>query len=128
MTMALMSTPHTKNNSENSNSRPAFIRLPKAGQRCIYTGLTRSYLNFLTLASPANGYKPWVKSHVVRQDNSKTRGVRLIDFEDLLRHIRSQPSEIQDKLTGRNKCVPEAFAEGEVNEEEEGGAEMVVRK
>jgi len=68
--------------------RPEFIRLPKAGTRCPYTGLSRSSLNELLLASPANDFKPPVRS-VVQKKRYATRGIRLIHFASLINHLES---------------------------------------
>jgi len=69
--------------------RPEFIRLPKSGTPCPHCGLSRSTLNSCILPSAANGYKPPVHSHVLRQPG-RLRGIRLIDFESLCAYIRSQ--------------------------------------
>jgi hypothetical protein len=71
---------------------PEFIRLPKAGDRCPITGLSRSALNQLILACPANDFKPPVKSFVLRQRGART-GIRLIDHKSLVDHIRAHPQE-----------------------------------
>jgi hypothetical protein len=73
---------------------PEFLRLPKPGQLCPYTGLTRSFLNELILPTPRNNGKPPVRSFCLRQKGAKT-GVRLIDFADLKRHIRQHPQETE---------------------------------
>src|SRR4051812_29036819 len=56
--------------------RPEFIRLPKSGTMCPYSGLSRSTLNSLILGCAANGYKPPVRSHLLRQ-HGRLKGVRL---------------------------------------------------
>ena len=68
---------------------PEFIRLPKTGTLCPYTGLTRSKLNELVLACPANEYKPQVKSVCLRQKGA-IKGIRLVVFESLLNYLRQQ--------------------------------------
>lgn len=67
---------------------PEFLRLPPAGQRCPFCGLSRSALNALILPSPLNGNKPPVKSFCLRQRGAKT-GIRLIDYASLAAHIRA---------------------------------------
>jgi hypothetical protein len=59
-----------------------FLRLPRVGQRCPVTGLSRATLNAWILPSAANGFKPPVKSFVIRQPGSKT-GVRIISYPHL---------------------------------------------
>ena len=71
--------------------RPEFCRLPQPGSKCPHTGLSRSALNALILPSEENGYNPPVKSFVLRKTGAKT-GIRLIDFQSLVEHIRSQPA------------------------------------
>lgn len=70
-----------------ANAKPEFMRLPQPGGRCFYTGLSRSYLNELILPNEQNGYKPPVRSFVLRRKGAST-GVRLIDAESLFNYIR----------------------------------------
>jgi hypothetical protein len=65
---------------------PETIRLPKVGGHDPYFGMTRSALNELILPTPQNGFKPSVRSFVLRRKGSRT-GIRLIDYQDLRRHI-----------------------------------------
>ena len=67
-------------------SRPEFVRLPKAGGRCPWTGLTRSALNELVL-----GDRPLVES-VVLSRRGAVRGIRLIHFSSLLRFLHQRMS------------------------------------
>lgn len=67
---------------------PEFIRLPPPGSRCPFTGLSRSAINQWILPCPANGFKPLVKSFVIRQKGAKT-GIRLVDYSSLMTFIRS---------------------------------------
>lgn len=71
---------------------PATIQLPKVGRRCSVSGLSRSALNALILPCSANGYKPAVKSIVVKQKHA-TRGIRLIVVESLLAYLKSLETE-----------------------------------
>ena len=64
---------------------PEFLRLPRSGQRCPVSGLSRSKLNELILGS-----KPAVKSVVLRKRGT-TRGIRLIDAASLVQFLRQQP-------------------------------------
>jgi len=67
-------------------SGPEYIRLPRARERDPLFGLSRGYLNFLILPSNANGYKPPVKSCVLRRRGART-GVRLIEVKSLRDYI-----------------------------------------
>lgn len=78
---------------------PEFIRLPPPGSRCPYTGLSRSTLNQLILATEANGFTPPVRSHVLRKKGAKT-GVRLVVFSDLLNFIRGLPAGTEAPTMG----------------------------
>lgn len=62
---------------------PEFIRLPKTGDRCPFTGLSRATLNELILGSAAP-----VKSVVLRGRGS-TRGIRLIITDSLFAYLHS---------------------------------------
>lgn len=61
---------------------PEYIRLPRAGERDPYFGLSRSYLNELVLSCKANNFRPLVKSAVLRRRGAKT-GVRLVHLQSL---------------------------------------------
>jgi hypothetical protein len=65
---------------------PEFVRLPKPGTLCPYTGLTRGTLNSWILPMKSNGFKPPVKSYVIRRRGART-GVRVIQYESLRRWI-----------------------------------------
>lgn len=70
------------------SDKPEWIRLPKPGERCIYTGLSRSTLNELTIPSDANDYRPPVRSAVIKKRGAM-RGIRLISFDSLMHYIES---------------------------------------
>lgn len=70
------------------HQRPRWIRLPKTGMRCPYSGLSRSKLNQLVLATEANDYRPLVRSKSCNQPG-KIRGVRLIDYISLMDYLDS---------------------------------------
>jgi hypothetical protein len=70
------------------STRPEFIRLAAPGQKCPYTGLSRSGLNSLVLPTAQNRFKPPVRSFVLRRPGAKT-GVRLIDYEALVAYVRN---------------------------------------
>ncbi len=76
-----------KHTSQQAN-QPEFIRLPRPGRRCDWTGLSRSKLNELILPCEANGNNPPVKSVSLRKRGSR-RGTRLICLESLLAYLRA---------------------------------------
>jgi site-specific DNA recombinase len=61
---------------------PLYIRLPKPGQLCPLTGMTRSALNELILASERNNYQPPVESKSLRKREGG-KGTRLIVWQSL---------------------------------------------
>lgn len=67
--------------SAQSHALPVWIRLPKPGTMCPYTGLSRSAINGLIL-----GPNPPVRSVSLRQ-RFALRGTRLIHFQSLLDYI-----------------------------------------
>ena len=66
---------------------PEWIRLPKPGTLCSWTGLSRAKLNELILSNQANNFKPPVKSICLRKRGA-TRGTRLILLESLMDYLR----------------------------------------
>ena len=88
-------TPHhtyfkrqTPVNQLSNPKQPEWIRLPRAGERCPYSNLSRSTLNNLILPCKANKNCPPVKSSVLRQKGA-TRGVRLIHRASLMAYIET---------------------------------------
>ena len=71
---------------ELTSVKPEFIRLPKSGTRCPYTGLSRSKLNQLVLPCKENDFKPPVESKVLRKRGT-IRGTRLIVFDSLMNYL-----------------------------------------
>ena len=69
--------------------KPEFIRLPKPGQRCPYTGLARTTMSELTVPGPVNDYRPPVRSTLLRRRGA-TRGIRLIDYDSLIQFLSAQ--------------------------------------
>jgi hypothetical protein len=65
--------------------RPEYIRLPRSGQLCAWTGLSRGKLNELILTRPDRPVPP-VKSFSAI-DATKRKGVRLIVLESLLGYL-----------------------------------------
>ena len=84
--------------------RPEFIRLPKPGTLCPWTGLSRSKLNELILPSPLNGHRPPVRSVSLR-NRGQIRAVRLINFDSLMAYLRSL------EVAGDDGGIEEATAE-----------------
>jgi hypothetical protein len=82
------------------NHKPEFIRLPKPGTLCQWTGLSRSKLNELILPSPVNSYRPPVRSISLR-NRGQVKAVRLIVLDSLISYLRSledsQPVEFGDQ-------------------------------
>jgi len=66
--------------------KPEWLRLPAPGNRCRFTGLSRSTLNELTIAGVANGGLPPVKSVVLRKRGA-LRGIRLINYDSLMQYL-----------------------------------------
>lgn len=75
--------------------RPEWLRLPKSGQRCPISGLSRSALNSAILPNKANGYKPQVLSRQIKSHKLASRGQRLVNVDSLLEFIAAQPSGFQ---------------------------------
>ena len=71
-----------------SKNLPEFIRLPKVGQRCPLTGLSRTGLNELILPCSANNFRPPVRSVCLRKRGAAT-GTRLISTDSLLEYLHS---------------------------------------
>lgn len=76
--------------SESAGDEPLYIRLPKPGQRCSRTGMTRSALNELILPTERNSYRPQVESKCLRKREGG-KGTRLIVWQSLKEYLaRSQ--------------------------------------
>jgi len=71
---------------QNVTYEPITIRLPRQGQRCPWTGLTRSALNDLVLPAKGNQFSPPVKSNLFKTKKNSS-GIRLIDFQSLKRFL-----------------------------------------
>src|SRR5438552_3926332 len=74
--------------ASNPRQSPEFIRLPKSGTKCPHCSLARSQLNSYILPTAQNGFKPPVRSHLLRQCGKK-QGVRVIHYQSLCDFIRS---------------------------------------
>jgi len=71
---------------------PEFLRLPKPGRLCPFTGLSRSKINELILPCPANDWKPPVKSISLRKKGS-VRGCRLIVYDSFISYLKTKLNE-----------------------------------
>jgi len=65
--------------------RPEYIRLPRPGQNCVWTGLTRGKLNDLILPRQDSPVPP-VKSFNATEPG-KRRGTRLIVLQSLMDYL-----------------------------------------
>ena len=65
---------------------PLFVRLPKAGEHCPISGLTRGVLNTLILPMRVNNFAPPVKSISLKKPGAK-RACRLISYESLRSYL-----------------------------------------
>jgi hypothetical protein len=72
--------------------KPEWIRLPRPGDRDRLTGLSRSSLCDLAVPGKNNDFRPPVKSVLLRKRNA-TRGIRLINFDSLIAHLRELETE-----------------------------------
>ena len=73
-----------------SGHLPAYVRLPRKGDREFYTGLSTTALNRLVLPSKENNFKPPVISKLVLIGRNQSGGTRLVNLQLLLRYIESQ--------------------------------------
>lgn len=69
---------------------PAYIRLPRFGQKCPFTGLSRSALDLLTRAQPLNNFRPPVRSKLLKQ-TGRNSGIKLIDYRSLRIYLDGLP-------------------------------------
>lgn len=69
-------------------AKPETIRLPKVGQTCPWTGLSRAKLNELILPTELNKFTPPVVSYVIKERPDCKTGIRLIDFVSLMVFVR----------------------------------------
>lgn len=81
---------------ENINIKPEYIRLPTRGL-CPFTGLSRSKLYELILASETNNYSPPVKSVSLRK-KGQIKGTRLIVLQSLLDYLKNEVETFQKSI------------------------------
>ena len=77
---------HSRNDDLQPGVEPLTIRLPRTGERCPWTGLTRSAMNELVLPCKANRFSPPVRSCVIKAAG-RSRGIRLIIFGSLKKFL-----------------------------------------
>ncbi len=82
--MALVNLSPAKEGNIKLNNWPAYVRLPRTGKRCEWTGLSRSSMSELVLGSDAP-----VVSVMLRKEGA-SRGIRLVHFDSLLNHLHSK--------------------------------------
>jgi hypothetical protein len=75
---------------------PAYIRLPRFGDRCPHTGLTRSAMDALTRPQESNEFRPPVKSKILKMAGQKS-GVKLIDYRSLRAYLDNLPDVRREK-------------------------------
>lgn len=78
-------------------TKAEFMRLPPSGQNDPIFGLKRTFLNSLILPCAENGWRPPVKSIVLRKKRSR-KGVRLIEIASLREYIREQARAESEEL------------------------------
>ena len=83
---------------------PEFIRLPKPGTLCRWTGLSRSKLNELILPSPLNSFKPPVRSLSLR-NRGQIKAVRLIVLDSLLGYLRGLLEQQSNENNGEHSTA-----------------------
>jgi hypothetical protein len=86
--------------------RPVWIRLPKKGSRCPFSGLSRTSLNELILPCEANGGKPPVRSFCQKVRRDQIRGTRLVSYDSLMAYLSAQADK-------ENGCKPPASSDGQ---------------
>ena len=75
-----------------------WIRLPRPGNRCPLTGLSRSTLAELVRPCERNAYAPPVESRLLKRKHA-ARGVLLINRASLLAFIDGQPAPTRAEAT-----------------------------
>jgi hypothetical protein len=74
--------------------KPEWIRMPGFGDRCPYTGLTRTQMDHLVRKQEWNHFDPPVESRILRIDGGEgRRGTRLINYASLLEYLAGLPDE-----------------------------------
>jgi hypothetical protein len=71
--------------------QPEFIRLPRNGERCPYSSLTRTAMDQLVRPQAFNDFNPPVESRIVRSGQGR-RGSVFISYRSLMAYLSSQPT------------------------------------
>lgn len=82
---------HDKPHSTPSNTGvlPEFIRIPRVGQRCPHSGLTRNPMLALVTPNASNGNRPPVRGVLLRKPGAM-RGIRLVHLPSLLAYLNEE--------------------------------------
>lgn len=73
--------------------QPAFLRLPRSGSLCWFSGLSRSQMWLLVKSG-------CIRSHSLKRPGTR-RGVRLVDVPSLVEWLRSNPpAEVSEAQSG----------------------------
>jgi hypothetical protein len=72
---------------------PAFVTLPKSGQKCPLTGLPRKFLETLILPTIENRRRPVVKSKEILDSNGDVQR-RLICYSSLIEYLNTLPEPL----------------------------------
>jgi hypothetical protein len=75
---------------------PEWIRLPRFGEKCPYTGLSRTSLDHLIRPQPWNKRKPPVESRILQLEGERSgprTGVVLINYRSLMDYIDALPAK-----------------------------------
>jgi hypothetical protein len=95
-TTSAHTAPHLDGTRAVFNSQ--WIRLPRPGNRCPLTGLSRSTLAELVRPCERNAYAPPVESRLLKRKHA-ARGVLLINRASLLAFIDGQPAPTRAEAT-----------------------------
>lgn len=91
-----------------ANVRPEWIRLPKSGSLCPWSGLSRSKMNEIILPSRINGHRPPVLSISLRNRN-QVKAVRLINFDSLSTYLLSLEEGRRVEFGDQQKAANSSF-------------------
>jgi len=81
--------------------------MPGFGDRCPYTGLTRTQIDHLVRKQEWNHFDPPVESRILRIDGGESRrGTRLINYASLLEYLAKLPDTSARLLAARLVCGP----------------------
>jgi hypothetical protein len=85
------SAPHIEKSGRPVYDNSVWIRLPRPGERCPITGLSRSSLAELVRPCARNGYRAPVAARLLKRRDAR-RGVLLISRESLLGYLNDLPA------------------------------------